>query len=191
MSTTDEQIMAEVVDIADGLGTTMWVKTAAGVNLPAGSILLAQQAPTPAAPTDPRGTPFGRAATKLADDYLTLTAENAGLREQLAAVSEPAAPVDAQPLSDETLDEIADLAAHWKRHRDNGRTPASIRGALHMVIEGTAATSQPDGGPRDALTLARDMFLCCANFAALANKMNAALARQAAAPAIPNLGEPS
>ena len=57
---TDEQIMAEVVDIADGLGTTMWVKTAAGVNLPAGSILLAQQAPTTAigatvAPGDERG----------------------------------------------------------------------------------------------------------------------------------------
>ena len=104
------------------------------------------------------------------------------IQAQQTVATMPAAPADAQPLSDETLDEIAALAAHWKRHRDNGHTPAGIRGALHMVIEGTAATSQPDGGPRDALTFARDMFLCCANFAALANKIDDAIARQAAAP---------
>jgi len=54
-------------------------------------------APPAAAPVqpNPRDTPFGREAEKLADDYLALNAENAALRERLAAHA---------PLSDEQID---------------------------------------------------------------------------------------
>ena len=95
---------AEFYELYDGLGTTMWVKTAAGVNLPAGSILLAQQAPTPAVLSEPPHCPQCNTAS------LQLRCTHCFADFPVPpAVSKPAAPVDAR----DALQEIHNWLVCW------------------------------------------------------------------------------
>jgi hypothetical protein len=47
--------------------------------------------------------------------------------------------------TDDIIDLLADLGAHWKRHRSMGRTPKFIRAAILSACEDITSLGKRDG----------------------------------------------
>ena len=53
----------------------------------------------------------------------------------------------------EKLDEMADLAEHWKRNRNNGRNPTGIRLAMLTLAHEVIAAAEKPGQPENPVLI--------------------------------------